>query len=53
MSAPTSSTKSWRQIVEEADPEWERDRLRPTAYVIPKNGRKFLDRYPLYSGTGT
>jgi hypothetical protein len=44
----TFTARSFISLVEEADPDWRKDRLRPVVYVIPKNGRKFYDPYPLY-----
>ena len=44
----SSSTRSWRQIVLQADPDFLRDSLRPVVYEF-SNGRQFRQRlYPYY-----
>jgi hypothetical protein len=43
-----SSTLSWVQQVKTADPNWEKDRLRPVTYQF-SNGRTFTDKPNPYS----
>lgn len=46
----SSSVRSWRQMVTDADPDFMRESLRPVVYEFP-NGRKFRQRNPLYGST--
>lgn len=41
------SVRSWRQIVLDADPDWQRLSRRPWVYEF-SNGRRFNDPDPLY-----
>ena len=44
---------SWQQMVQEADPNWNRLSLQPWVFEF-SNGRLFVDWLPLYtSGTST
>lgn len=42
------SVRSWRQIVLDADPDWQRLSRRPWVYEF-SSGRKFTDPDPLYN----
>lgn len=39
---PPTRIISWQQQVQEADPNWQRDRLRPVIYKF-SNGRSFVN----------
>lgn len=41
-------TISWLDLVRKADPEWEKERLRPWVYEF-SNGRRFEDKPDPYS----
>lgn len=45
------SVRSWRQIVLDADPDWQRLSRRPWVYEF-SNGRRFNDPDPLYAASG-
>lgn len=48
-----SRTISWQQVVEEADPNWQRDKLRPKWYYF-SNGKIFKWNGPgIYTQTTT
>lgn len=51
----TSTTRSWRSIVEEADKDFRKESTQPVAYKF-SNGREFrqpIDVYGTSTGTGT
>lgn len=49
MTAPTTTTRSWRQLVLDADPDFLRESLRPVVYEFA-GGRKFTQPADPYQG---
>lgn len=47
-SPPPTTIISFRQLVLEADPNWEKESLRPVVYEF-SNGRKFVDDPYVYT----
>lgn len=45
---PPTTTRSWRQKVMDADPNWLKESLRPIVYEF-SNGRKFEQKPDPYS----
>lgn len=50
-SPPSSRTLSWLQQVQEADPQWQKNYIRPVVYEF-SNGRTFTWRPDQYTTPG-
>lgn len=51
MPQPASRIISWQQLVQEADPDWLKDKLRPVRYEFT-NGKIFVARPDEYTTAG-
>lgn len=48
---PSARTISWAQLVNESDPDWLKDKLRPIRYEFT-NGKRFVARPDEYVTAG-